>query len=88
VRSANGNVLKVDNEGTIQSGSQTTRTEERAAIGTDIGAIIEGIAGGGKGAVIGALPGAGGGAGSVYAQGSENLELAAGTQMRVQVMDQ
>ena len=85
VRSANGNVLKVDNEGTIQSGSQTTRTEERAAIGTGIGAIIGAIAGGGKGAAIGAILGAGGGAGSVYAQGRENLDLAAGTQMRVQV---
>ena len=85
VRNTNGDVLQVDNEGTIQSGNQTTRTEERAAIGTGIGAIIGAIAGGGKGAAIGALLGAGGGAGSVYAQGAENLDLAAGTQMRVQV---
>ena len=85
VRSRNGNVLQVDNEGTIQSGNQTTRTEERAAIGTGIGAIIGAIAGGGKGAAIGALLGAGGGAGSVYAQGAETLDLLAGTQMRVQV---
>ena len=85
VRSRNGNSLQVDNEGTIQSGNQTTKTEERAAIGTGIGAIIGAIAGGGKGAAIGALLGAGGGAGSVYAQGTENLDLAAGTQMRVQV---
>jgi hypothetical protein len=85
VRSRNGNVLQVDNEGTIQSGNQTTRTEERAAIGTGIGAIIGAIAGGGKGAAIGALLGAGGGAGSVYAQGTETLDLFAGTQMRVQV---
>jgi hypothetical protein len=85
VRTGNGNVLQVDNEGTIQSGNQTTKTEERAAIGTGIGAIIGAIAGGGKGAAIGAILGAGGGAGSVYAQGTENLDLAAGTQMRVQV---
>jgi hypothetical protein len=85
VRAANGNVLQVDNEGTIQGRNQTTRTEERAAIGTGIGAIIGAIAGGGKGAAIGAVLGAGGGAGSVYAQGRENFDLSAGTQMRVQV---
>jgi hypothetical protein len=84
VHSANGNALQVDNEGTVQGGSQTTRTEERAAIGTGIGAIIGAIAGGGKGAVIGALVGAGGGAGSVYAQGRENLDLQAGARMRIQ----
>jgi hypothetical protein len=59
VRNRNGDVLQVDNEGTIQSGNQTTQTEERAAIGTGIGAIIGAIAGGGKGAAIGAILGAG-----------------------------
>lgn len=84
VRTSDGQTLRVDNEGTVQGGNQTTKTEERAAIGTGIGAIIGAIAGGGKGAVIGAVLGAGGGAGSVYIQGRNNLNLNPGTQVTVQ----
>lgn len=84
VRTSDGQTLRVDNEGTVQGGNQTTKTEERAAIGTGIGAIIGAIAGGGKGAAIGAVLGAGGGAGSVYIQGRNNLNLNAGTQVTVQ----
>lgn len=65
VRAANGETVKVDTEGTVRDSSQTTKTEERAAIGTAVGAIIGAIAGGGKGAAIGVILGAGGGGGSV-----------------------
>jgi hypothetical protein len=84
VRTTDGKTLRVNNEGTVQGGNQTTKTEERAAIGTGIGAIIGAIAGGGKGALIGGILGAGGGAGSVYIQGQSNLNLNQGTQITVQ----
>jgi hypothetical protein len=84
VRTSDGKTLRVNNEGTVQGGNQTTKTEERAAIGTGIGAIIGAIAGGGKGALIGGILGAGGGAGSVYIQGQNNLNLSQGTQITVQ----
>ena len=75
VRASGGQSVRVGNEGNVQSSSQTTKTEERAAIGTG--------AGGGKGAAIGAILGAGGGAGSVYVQGRQNLELRSGTEMTI-----
>ncbi len=84
IRTQNGEDARVDNEGTVQEGTnQTTKTEQRAAIGTGLGAIIGAIAGGGKGAVIGAVIGAGGGAGSVYAQGRNDLDLASGTEVTI-----
>ncbi len=83
VRTAQGDVVRVDNEGSIRDTSQTTRTTQRAAIGTAVGAIIGAIAGGGKGAAIGAIVGAGGGAGSVYVQGREDLDLGAGTELTI-----
>jgi hypothetical protein len=84
VRATNGQTVRVDNEGTVQdSGSQTTRTEERAAIGTAVGAIIGAIASGGKGAAIGAILGGGAGAGSVYAQGRDDLSLPRGTEVTI-----
>lgn len=82
-RTVNGDTVKVDNEGTVRDDSQTTKTEQRAAIGTAVGAIIGAIAGGGKGAAIGAIVGAGGGAGSVYVQGRNDLELSRGTEITI-----
>jgi hypothetical protein len=82
-RTFDGNVVRVDNEGAVRDDSQTTRTEQRAAIGTAVGAIIGAIAGGGKGAAIGAIVGAGGGAGSVYVQGRNDLELQRGSEITV-----
>lgn len=82
-RSLSGDTVRVDNEGTVRDDSQTTRTGQRAAIGTAVGAIIGAIAGGGKGAAIGAIVGAGGGAGSVYAQGRNDLELPTGTEITI-----
>jgi hypothetical protein len=84
VRPAGGGDVRVDNEGegsVQENDSQTNRTTERAAIGAAVGAIIGAISGGGKGAAIGAVIGAGAGAGSVYAQGRDDLELGAGTEL-------
>ncbi len=83
VRSMNGENVSVDTEGTVQDSNQTTRTEERAAIGTAVGAILGAIAGGGKGAAIGAILGAGAGAGSVYVQGTNDLNLSSGSEVTI-----
>ena len=83
VRTNSGQSVRVDNEGNVESSSQTEKTGERAAIGGGVGAIIGAIAGGGKGAAIGAILGGGAGAGSVYAQGQENLELRSGTELTI-----
>ena len=83
VRTTQGDTVRVDNEGSVRDNSQTTKTEQRAAIGTAVGAIIGAIAGGGKGAAIGAIVGAGGGAGSVYVQGRDDLDLGAGTELTI-----
>ena len=83
VRTTDGEVVKVDNEGSVRDDNQTTKTAQRAAIGTALGAIIGAIAGGGKGAAIGAVLGAGGGAGSVYVQGRDDLDLNPGTELTI-----
>jgi hypothetical protein len=81
INTRNGDMVRVDTEGTIRDQSQTARTEERAAIGTAVGAIIGAIAGGGRGAAIGAILGAGAGAGSIYAEGRNDLYLDRGTEV-------
>jgi hypothetical protein len=84
VRTASGESVRVDNEGTVQDkDSRGNTTAQRAAIGTAVGAIIGAIAGGGKGAAIGAVVGAGAGAGSVYVQGRDELELQRGSEVTV-----
>ena len=83
VRTTNGDVVRVDNEGAVRDSDQTSKTVQRTAIGTAVGAIIGAIAGGGKGAAIGAVIGAGAGAGSVYVQGRSDLDLNAGTELTV-----
>jgi hypothetical protein len=84
VTDQNGKTVKVDTEGAVKSESQTKETAKRGGIGAGLGAIIGAIAGGGKGAAIGAIIGGGAGAGSVYAQGREDLELKAGSAVTVQ----
>ena len=79
----NGDTVRVDTEGAVRDQSQTTRTGQRAAIGTAVGAIIGAIAGGGKGAAIGAIIGAGAGAGSIYVEGRNELELDRGTELMI-----
>jgi uncharacterized protein YcfJ len=83
VRTPEGDVVRVDNEGAVRDSNQTNKTVQRTAIGTAVGAIIGAIAGGGKGAAIGAVIGAGAGAGSVYIQGRNDLDLSAGTEVTV-----
>jgi hypothetical protein len=83
VRTPDGEVVRVDNEGAVRDSNQTTQTVQRTAIGTAVGAIIGAIAGGGKGAAIGAVIGAGAGAGSVYVQGRNDLNMEAGTEVTV-----
>lgn len=83
VRTPDGEVVRVDNEGAVRDSNQTTQTVQRTAIGTAVGAIIGAIAGGGKGAAIGAVIGAGAGAGSVYVQGRNDLSMEAGTEVTV-----
>jgi hypothetical protein len=84
VRTANGDEVRVDNEGRVQDAdSQTERTVERTGIGAAIGAVIGAVAGGGKGAAIGAAVGGGAGAGSVFIQGRDDLELGNGTEFRI-----
>lgn len=84
VVAANGESVRVDNEGALEEGdNRTNTTVTRTAIGTAVGAIIGAIAGGGKGAAIGAAVGAGAGAGSVYVQGRDDLNLMSGTEVTV-----
>lgn len=81
VRTASGDTIRVDNEGSVRDDNRTTTTAQRAGIGGAVGAIIGAIAGGGKGAAIGAIVGAGAGAGSVYIQGKDDLQLMSGTEV-------
>jgi len=84
VRTANGDIINVDNEETLQAeNTQTDRTVTRTGIGAAIGAVIGAIADGGKGAAIGAAVGAGAGAGSVFVQGRDDLDLTGGTEFRL-----
>lgn len=83
VRTAQGDTVRVDNEGSVRDDNQSTKTVQRTAIGTAVGAIIGAIAGGGKGAAIGAILGAGGGAGSVYVQGRDDLDLTSGSELTI-----
>ena len=74
-----------DEEGGVESGSRGKQTAKRAGIGATAGAIIGGIAGGGKGAAIGLLVGGAAGAGSLAIDGSKELKIESGTEMLVHV---
>ncbi|HEX5873946.1 MAG TPA: hypothetical protein VFY60_04810 [Pyrinomonadaceae bacterium] len=76
---------KADEEGGVESGSRTNQTLKRSGIGATVGAIVGGIAGGGKGAAIGLIIGGAGGAGSLAVQGSKELKIESGTEMLVHV---
>ncbi|MGI8668324.1 MAG: hypothetical protein ACR2J3_00565, partial [Aridibacter sp.] len=80
---ANGENVTVNNEGTVRDNNQTSKTVTRAGIGAGIGAILGAILGGGQGAAIGAAVGAAGGAGTVLAQGRDDVELDQGTQFMI-----
>jgi len=74
-----------DNEGGVQSKSRGNQALKRSGIGATAGAIIGGIAGGGKGAAIGLILGGAGGAGSLAINGSKELKIDSGTEMLVHV---
>jgi hypothetical protein len=74
-----------DQEGGVQSSGRGNQTLKRSGIGAAAGAIIGGIAGGGKGAAIGLILGGAGGAGSLAIKGSKELRLESGTEMLVHV---
>lgn len=83
VKSASGENVTVNNEGTVRDNNQTTKTVTRAGIGAALGALIGAIAGGGSGAAIGAGVGAGAGAGTVILQGRDDVELGDGTEFMI-----
>jgi hypothetical protein len=80
-----GSKGSADSEGGVQSESRGKQTAKRTGIGATAGAIIGGIAGGGKGAAIGLILGGAGGAGSLAINGSKELKLESGTEMLVHV---
>ncbi len=75
----------VDEEGRVQSGSRGKQTLKRSGIGAVAGAVIGGIAGGGKGAAIGMIVGGAAGAGSIAVEGSKELKIERGTEMLIKV---
>ena len=76
---------RTDEEGGVQSESRGKQTLKRSGIGATAGAIIGGIAGGGKGAAIGLILGGAGGAGSLAINGHKELKIESGTEMLVHV---
>jgi hypothetical protein len=84
IRDQNGKNIKVDNESTARGDSQTRETAKRSGAGAAVGALIGAIAGGAKGAAVGILVGGGAGAGSVYAQGKDDIRLLPGSTITVQ----
>jgi hypothetical protein len=83
VRTPNGDVVRVDNEGAVRDSDQTNKTVTRTAIGTAVGAIIGAIAGGGKGAAIGAIIGGGAGTAGVMTQRGKDIRLERGQHMKI-----
>ena len=75
----------VDEEGRVQSGGRGKQTLKRSGIGAVAGAVIGGIAGGGKGAALGMIVGGAAGAGSIAVQGSKELRIERGTEMLIRV---
>ncbi len=76
-------VKTVDEEGNVQTETRTKDTATRGVGGAALGAIIGGIAGGGKGAAIGAVLGGAAGAGSVYVQSGKEIIFDPGTEMMI-----
>ncbi len=78
-------VRTVDEEGHIESAGRGKQTLKRSGIGAVAGAVIGGLAGGGKGAAIGTIVGGAAGAGSIAITGGKELKLEPGTEMLVKV---
>jgi hypothetical protein len=84
VTSSIGEKVKIDDEGGLyENENRTATTAKRTGGGAAAGAIIGGILGGGKGAAIGTVIGAGGGAGTVIAEGRDDLEVLRGSEITV-----
>lgn len=83
VELTDGEKIKVNNEGQVRDDSQTGKTAKRAGIGAGVGAIIGAILGGGEGAAIGAAIGASAGAGTVLAQGRDDVEIGEGAEFTI-----
>jgi hypothetical protein len=84
VTDSTGKVIEIGKEGDAKSKSRTKESVKRGGIGAGLGAIIGGILGGGKGAIIGATIGGSAGAGSVIAEGREDVELLPGSKVTVE----
>ncbi|HYH85352.1 MAG TPA: hypothetical protein VEX60_07710 [Pyrinomonadaceae bacterium] len=77
------NVDEVDPEGGIRGKSTTKEDAIKVGAGAGIGAIIGGIAGGGKGAGIGAIIGGAAGTASAVTQRGKEIRLERGQQLRI-----
>ncbi len=76
-------VGEVDPEGGVRGKSTTKEDAVKVGAAAGIGAIIGGIAGGGKGAAIGAILGGGAGGAGVMTQRGKDIRLEPGQQLRV-----
>ncbi len=76
-------VADVDPEGGVRGKSETKNDAVKVGAGAGIGAIIGGIAGGGRGAAIGAIIGGGAGTARVMTQRGKDIHLEPGQQLRL-----
>ncbi|MGH9256341.1 MAG: hypothetical protein ACRD3C_17425 [Vicinamibacterales bacterium] len=69
--------------------AEATKGEDAAkiGIGAAAGAIVGGITGGGKGAAVGSAIGAGGGSAVVLATKGDEIEMASGSSLRVELIE-
>lgn len=81
--SPDSNVGEVDPEGGVRGKSSTKDDAVKVGAGAGIGAIIGGIAGGGKGAGIGAVIGGAAGTARVVTQRGKDIRLEPGQQLRI-----
>lgn len=84
VTDSTGKIVEIGKEGDAKGDSKTKESIKRGGIGAGVGAILGAIIGGGKGAIIGATIGGGAGAGSVIAQGRDDIELLEGSTLEVE----
>jgi len=84
IKDQNGKTVKVDTEGTAKGDSQTKETVKRGGIGAGAGAILGASIVSEKGTAIGAIIGGSAGAGSVIAQGRDDVQLMPGSTITVQ----
>lgn len=76
---------RTDEEGAVESGSQSREALIRGAAGAAAGALLGGLAGGKKGATVGVLLGGAAGVGSVLATGRKEIKLEQGSEILIRV---